>query len=116
MGGAFFHPDPGLGFPPGTPDTIPTSMSTSALLHMVSGSLAFLALIGACFVLARPFAAARKRSLALALGTPGVIFAAGLVESLAGGPVGSLVLFVTASIAFVATGIAAAQLRAELTI
>jgi Protein of unknown function (DUF998) len=107
IGGAVFHPDPGLGFPPGTPDVIPTTMTPHAVLHMVSGSLAFLALIVVCFVLARTFAARQQRSQATTLRVAGVIFAVGLVESFTGGPLGSLVLYVTASIALIALALAA---------
>jgi Protein of unknown function (DUF998) len=113
IGGAIFHPDPGLGFPPGTPDTIPTTMTTNALLHLVFGSVAFLALIAACFALAQHFSASGQRREATSLRIAGVIFAAGLIESLAGGPVGSLVLFVAASVALVAVALAAASLRSS---
>jgi heme A synthase len=88
-------------------------MSTHALLHMVSGSLAFLALIAACFVLARPFGADHRRRRALTLRMAGVIFALGLVESFTGGPLGSLVLYVTASIALIAMALAARWLQSR---
>jgi len=113
IGGAFFHPDPGLGFPPGTPADIPATMSTHAVLHMVFGSTAFLALIAACFVLARAFAVARQRSWAAGLAGAGATFALGLGETLAGGPAGSLVLFLSASVALIAVALTAAQLRSE---
>lgn len=44
--------DPGAGFPAGY-DAIPTTMSWHALGHMAAGSLTFLALSVACFVVAR---------------------------------------------------------------
>ncbi|MBV8717345.1 MAG: DUF998 domain-containing protein [Chloroflexi bacterium] len=116
IGGALFHPDPGLGFPVGTPDVIPTTISTHALLHMLFGSLAFFALIAACFVLARPFAANHQRNQALILRAAGVIFAVGLVESFTGGPLGSLVLYVTASIALVAIALAARWLQSSTSV
>jgi hypothetical protein len=113
IGGAFFHPDPGLGFPLGTPDTLPTTMSTHALLHMACGSLAFLSLIAACFALARTFAANHQRTQATTLRVAGAIFAAGLSESFSGGPLGSLVLYVTASIALIAVALAAIWLQSS---
>jgi hypothetical protein len=67
--------------------------------------------IAACFVLARPFARAGWRRAAAGVRVAGAIFAIGLAESLAGGPVGSLVLFAGASVALVAIALAAARLR-----
>src|SRR4051812_33302536 len=52
-----FVPDPAFGFPPGTPDGKPDSVSWHGALHYTVASLAFLALIGACFVFARRFRA-----------------------------------------------------------
>jgi hypothetical protein len=110
IGGAAFHPDPGLGFPPGTPDRIPAGMSMHAALHMVSGSLAFLALIAACFVIARSFTATVERRFAWVLRLAGATFAVCLGESLMGGPSGSLILFAGASVALVTLALVAARL------
>jgi len=52
MGGVFV-PDPALGYPIGTPDGIPSSLSWHGILHAVAPPLAFLALVAACFVVAR---------------------------------------------------------------
>lgn len=38
---AFFPADPVDGFPPGTPEGFPTSISTTGLLHFIAGALAF---------------------------------------------------------------------------
>jgi hypothetical protein len=59
IGAAIFKADPGLGFPPGTPDSGMT-MSTSGLMHFASGGVGFLALIIACFVFARRFASQKQ--------------------------------------------------------
>lgn len=56
LGGGLFVTDPALGFPPGTPDTYPETMSWHGLLHFIFGQLGFLALIIASFVYARHFA------------------------------------------------------------
>ncbi|MET0967414.1 MAG: DUF998 domain-containing protein, partial [Nakamurella sp.] len=56
MGGVFV-PDPALGYPVGTPDEIPSSLSWHGILHAVAPPLAFLALVAACFVMARRFVA-----------------------------------------------------------
>lgn len=60
FGGGVFTTDPSLGFPPGTPDLPPETMSTSALLHFIFGQLGFLALIIGSFFFARYFAVTRN--------------------------------------------------------
>lgn len=52
----FFRPDPGLSFPPGAPEGMPTAMSVGASLHSAAFFTAFLCLIAACLVFARRFA------------------------------------------------------------
>jgi hypothetical protein len=44
IGSAAFPADPVAGFPPGTPDLMPTTVSTTGLLHYLMGGLGFLAL------------------------------------------------------------------------
>ena len=61
IGAGLFVPDPMNGFPPGTPNGMPSSVSWHSWMHLVSGSLAFLALIAACFVFARRFAGQGQR-------------------------------------------------------
>jgi hypothetical protein len=51
-----FRTDPGLGFPPGAPAGMPTTMSWHAVLHSIAFFVAFTSLTAACFVLARRFA------------------------------------------------------------
>ncbi len=58
---AFVHPDPGLGFPPGAPAGMPTTMSGHAALHMLAFSVALLSLIAACGVFARRFLGQGRR-------------------------------------------------------
>jgi hypothetical membrane protein len=50
-----FTADPALGFPPGTPDGIPATLTFHGTVHAVAPPVAFSALIAACFVLARRF-------------------------------------------------------------
>ena len=50
-----FATDPAFGFPVGTPNSMPTAMSSHAIVHSVGFYSAFTALIAACFVLARRF-------------------------------------------------------------
>jgi hypothetical protein len=49
---AVFPADPVDGFPPGTPEGFPTTVSTPGMLHFVFGGLGFLALAVSCFVVA----------------------------------------------------------------
>jgi hypothetical protein len=63
--GGLFHPDPGLGFPPGAPAGIPTSMSPHAMVHSLGFFTAFLSLIVASFVFAGRFARMGQRRLAV---------------------------------------------------
>jgi hypothetical protein len=74
LGGGLFVPDPALGFPPGTPDTYPTTMSWHGLLHFIFGQIGFLALIVASFVYARYFAANGLRGWAIFSALTGGIF------------------------------------------
>lgn len=62
---AVFPADPVDGFPPGTPEGFPTSISTTGLVHFVAGALGFtfLAISGLCAA----WAMARRRLPALAL-------------------------------------------------
>jgi hypothetical membrane protein len=50
-----FTADPALGFPPGTPDGIPATLTFHGTVHAVAPPVAFSALIAACIVLARRF-------------------------------------------------------------
>lgn len=74
IGGGVFIADPALGFPPGTPEGPPNTISTRGILHFVAGGIGFLALIAACFVLARRFAALGQRGWARFSIATGVIF------------------------------------------
>ncbi len=64
VGAAFFHADPGLGFPPGTPENAMT-LSGQGMGHLIVSTVAFLTLIAACFVFVRRFAALRQRGWAM---------------------------------------------------
>ena len=71
----FFTADPAFGFPPGTGASAHT-ISWHGLLHIISAGIGFLALIAACFVLARRFASRRQRGWAAYSLATGVIFLA----------------------------------------
>ncbi|WP_232661674.1 DUF998 domain-containing protein [Pseudonocardia sp. TRM90224] len=62
--GGLFATDPALGFPPGTPDGMPASMSWHATLHGFAPMLTGLALIAACVVFALRFRRQGRRGWA----------------------------------------------------
>ncbi|WP_441246595.1 DUF998 domain-containing protein [Kitasatospora sp. McL0602] len=61
-----FRADPGAGFPVGAPEGRVASLSAHGTVHMISGTVGYLALCAAFLVLARHFAAQRRRGWALA--------------------------------------------------
>ncbi len=72
-GAGLFIADPAFGFPPGTPADAHT-ISWHGLLHLMSGSVGFIALIAACLIFARWFAARGQRGWAAYSEATGVIF------------------------------------------
>jgi hypothetical protein len=61
---AVFPADPVDGFPPGTPEGFPTSISTRGLLHFVAGALGFTCLAISCLAAARAMSRRQLSSLA----------------------------------------------------
>jgi hypothetical membrane protein len=59
-----FVADPAFGFPPGTPQGIPTTLSLNAVLHGIGFTFAFVSLTLACIVFARRYAAIQQRGWA----------------------------------------------------
>jgi hypothetical protein len=84
---AVFRADPVDGFPVGTPEGYPTSISTPGLVHFVAGALGFTFLAVSCFLAARAMSRRNVPSLAR------LSFFAGLVVVLGffGGPMLSTV-------------------------
>jgi hypothetical protein len=60
---AVFPADPMDGFPVGTPNGPPTSISTAGLLHFAAGGLGFISLGVSCFFAARAMSRRNARSL-----------------------------------------------------
>ncbi|MFC4947186.1 DUF998 domain-containing protein [Pseudonocardia sp. GCM10023141] len=87
-----FVMDPGNGFPAGN-DAVPATMSWHSTLHMVCGSLAFLAMITACFVLGRHYSRAGRPGIAAATRLAGIVFIAGDAWAMAGGALGTVTMF-----------------------
>jgi Protein of unknown function (DUF998) len=67
-----FSTDPALGFPPGAPAGMPSTMSWHAMLHSLGFFVAFTSLTAACFVLVRGFASRGQRRWAVASAATGV--------------------------------------------
>lgn len=80
----FLVADPALGFPPGTPAGPPAEVSWHGLGHFIAGAVGFLALIVACFVFARRFAALGERDWAACSLATGILFFAGFFGIAAG--------------------------------
>jgi len=74
LAAGMFAADQAFGFPPGAPEGAPDRLSWHGALHLTLSSLGFLSLILGCFVLARGFAAQRKRGLATYSLATGVAF------------------------------------------
>jgi hypothetical protein len=96
IGGAFV-PDAALGYPIGTPDGYPASLSTHGLLHAIAPPLSFLSLVAACLVVARRFGAERRRGAAVATR---VVAIACLLLSVPVGPGFSWRLFAAVTLGF----------------
>ena len=60
---AIFRTDPIDGFPRGTPLGIPTTMSTSGLVHLIAGAVTFIAMAIACWAGARTMSKRGERGL-----------------------------------------------------
>ncbi|WP_306213908.1 DUF998 domain-containing protein [Actinoplanes sp. RD1] len=73
IGAAAFRADPHDGFPAGTPDG-PGEVSWHGLLHLATSGIGFLCAVTACFVLARRYARAGRRTFARASVAVGVLF------------------------------------------
>jgi hypothetical protein len=119
LGGGLFVPDPALGFPPGTPDTYPTTMSWHGLLHFIFGQIGFLALIVASFVYARYFAANGLRGWAIFSALTGGIFLfaiiAGIVTSAGDASAwGLLALYVALALAWIWLAALSYYMRSDL--
>lgn len=61
---AIFPADPVDGFPVGTPEGFPTTMSNRGLIHFMAGGIGFLALAAACMAGALAMARRKRRSMA----------------------------------------------------
>jgi Protein of unknown function (DUF998) len=96
-----FAPDPSMGFPPGTPQGVSSAaQSWHAQLHGAAFDVSFLALIVACFVFARRFAAIRRGGWAAYCAATGVAAPILIVLAIVNlSTVGGLLFLVTGAVA-----------------
>ena len=76
MAAGVFRADPADGFGPGAPAGRATHISWHGDGHLIAASIGFIALIAACFVVARYFSREGRRGLAIYSRVTGVVFAA----------------------------------------
>jgi len=111
--GGVFLPDPGLGYPPGAPEGIPSVLTWHGTLHAVAPPLAFGALVACCVVFVRRSAAERRRGRMLYAGATG-LGVLGLSLWQGQEDVG-VRLFLAAAVGFAWTTFVALDLRTPLT-
>lgn len=109
-----FRADPALGFPAGTPADTAT-VSWHGMLHFAAGGIGFLCLIAACLILARRYAAAGRRRMALFSRVTGIAFVAAFA-GIASGSAGPTVPAFTAAVVLVWTYLAAVALDSYRTV
>jgi hypothetical membrane protein len=114
IGGGVFVMDPADGFPAGTPNGMPQTLTWHSYGHMAAGSIAFIALIAACYVLGRHFSRAGNRGYAVASRVAGTALLVGYGWAVSGGKAGSLTLAVGAIIAMLWISTVAARYRRSL--
>ncbi|HEX9338430.1 MAG TPA: DUF998 domain-containing protein [Pseudonocardiaceae bacterium] len=99
-----FTADPMNGFPMGAPPGKPAGMSWHSLLHIAAGSVGFLCLIAACFVLARRFRAWYSR-------ITGVLFAVSFLGITSGSGSPAIVLGFSAGVLLAWTWLAVTSIH-----
>jgi hypothetical protein len=80
---AVFRADPMDGFPVGTPNGPPTSISTPGMLHFVAGGLGFISLAVSCFFAARAMSRRGERSLSRLSLLSGLVIGVGFFGGMA---------------------------------
>jgi hypothetical protein len=90
---------------------MPPTLSWHSYGHMVAGSITFIALIAACYVLVRHFRSAGNRGWAVAAGVAGSALLVGNGWAVSGGQAGSLTLAIGAITAMLFISATAARYR-----
>jgi hypothetical protein len=92
MAAGLLRADPADGFGPGAPAGKATHVSWHGDGHLISASIGFVALIAACFVVARYFSRDGRRGLAIYSRVTGVAFLAGFAGVTTGSSSSAVVL------------------------
>lgn len=106
--------DPADGFPIGTPHGQPETLTWHFYGHMAAGSIAFTALIAACYTLGHHFGRTGDRGRAIASRTAGTALLIGNGWAMSGGRAGSLTLAVGVITAMLWISAVAARYRRSL--
>jgi hypothetical protein len=114
LGGGLLVMDPADGFPVGTSAGMPASMSWHSVGHMIAGSVAFIALIAACYVLGRHFSRTGKRGLAIGSRVAATVMLVGVGWSMTGGALGTLTLAIGVISAMLWVAVVALHLRSSI--
>lgn len=112
VAGGVLVADPAFGFPPGTPPGPPAELTWHGALHGIAPAAGFLALVLACLVMARWFAAGRARAWSAGSAVTGVaILPLSVWPNLTGDPEGRfLPLWVAMVLGFAWASLVAARL------
>ncbi|WP_406054377.1 DUF998 domain-containing protein [Streptomyces sp. NBC_01077] len=89
-----FVMDPADGFPVGTPYGMPATLTWHSYAHFAAGSITFISMIAACYVLARHFSRIGNRGYAVLARIGGTALLLGNGWSMSGGKAGTLTLAV----------------------
>lgn len=92
MAAGLFRADPADGFGPGAPAGKAAHISWHGDGHLIAASIGFIALIAACFVIARHFSRLGRRGLAAYSRITGVVFMAGFAGVTTGSSSSAVVL------------------------
>lgn len=97
MAAGVFVADPVSGFPPGTPEGPPASMTTSGLLHFLFGALGFLAWSIAAMLTGRTLSRRGERRMGRYSTLSGLVVGAAFFGGvpLSGGPVGIMLIWLS---------------------
>ncbi|GLZ77614.1 hypothetical protein Afil01_24210 [Actinorhabdospora filicis] len=106
-----FVMDPGYGFPVGTPNEAPTSMSWHSAMHMVAGTFTFSIMTAALFVIGRIHAKAGRKNQAILARIAASAVIVGNVWAITQLPGASPVMAVGVGIGLLWTSVTALRIR-----
>ena len=106
MAAGVFRADPAEGFGPGAPAGKAVHISWHGYGHLIAASIGFIAVIAACFVVARYFSGQGRRGMAIYSRVTGVVFAAAFAGVTTGSSSSAVVLPLYAAVLAVFTWLA----------